>query len=429
MSKKFSQLRFDFSNSSVNEKDIAKNILKLKPYIEEMQRIKDFSKPFCSINLPSEKILLKKTKEMIKEKLKLKPKLLVVIGIGGSNLGTMAVQEAILGKDYNLMNPKIKVIYLDAIDPDAFTRYKRLIEYFLSQKEKVLVNVISKSGTTTETIANFEAVLSLLKKYDKNYSNSIVITTDKGSKLWKYGLKEKYSLLEVPGNVGGRYSVLSAVGLFPLGILGVPIIQLLEGAKSMKERCLQVNEKNPAAVSASIQFYHYNKNKKISDLFLFASDLESLGKWNRQLIAESLGKKKKGITPTTSIGPIDLHSMAQLYLSGPSDKFTSFVRVKNFNEQVKVPINEDFSFIKEIQGKSFKRITDAILDGTKIAYQKAKKPFIEITLEQKDAYSIGQFLQFKMFETMFLAKLMNVNAFDQPDVEKYKIETRKLLKN
>jgi glucose-6-phosphate isomerase len=172
-------------------------------------------------------------------------------------------------------------------------------------------------------------------------------------------------------------------------------------------------------------------------LFLFANDLESLGKWCRQLMAESLGKEfnrkgktaNVGITPDVSIGSTDLHSMAQLYLGGPHDKFTVFLSVENSNSHISVPRLKGYSnLVYGIQGKSLESIMGAIFEGTKGAFRKGKRPFMEIKLPGKSEYALGQFLQFKMIETIYLGFLLGVNPFDQPNVESYKEETRRILR-
>jgi glucose-6-phosphate isomerase len=172
-------------------------------------------------------------------------------------------------------------------------------------------------------------------------------------------------------------------------------------------------------------------------LFLFANDLESLGKWCRQLMAESLGKEfnKKGetvnigITPVISIGSTDLHSMAQLYLGGPYDKFTTFLSVENSNSHINVPMLKGYSrLVEEVQGKSLESIMSAVLEGTKVAFRKGRRPFVEVKLPGKSEYPIGQFLQFKMMETVYLGYLLDIDPFDQPNVESYKEETRNILR-
>jgi glucose-6-phosphate isomerase len=391
----------------------------------------------ASINLPDDKQTLQKVKMLIDKKKKLKPRYLVVIGIGGSNLGTMAVQEAVLGKMYNQLNPDIKVLYADTVDPDLINDILKIIKPVLKKGENIIINGVSKSGGTTETIANFEILVEMLKKYKKDYAKYVVVTSDKNSKYWNYALEKGFDVLEIPKKVGGRFSVFSPVSLFPLGLLGVNIDKLLKGASEMKNRCLDTNMlENPAVVSATLIYLHYKKGKNIHDLFLVGNDLESVGKWYRQLMGESIGKefntnKKRvfeGITPTVSLVSVDLHSMAQIYLGGPYDKFTTFVNVKQNNSDVVVPNVDEYSkLVDVIQGKRLKELMDAILLGVQTAFKKGKRPFMEIILPDKSEYCIGQLLQFKMIEMMYLGFLLKVNPFDQPNVEDYKIETRKIL--
>ena len=396
-----------------------------------------YDDPRASINLPDDKDMLGKVRQVIDDKLQLRPEYLVVVGTGGSNLGIIAVQQAVLGRLYNQLNPATKILYADTTDSDYITNIIQLVDPTLNRRGSILVDGISKSGTTTETIANFEILLNILRRRKKDYEKYVVVTSDRESKLWNLALEKGFDVLEIPKMVGGRYSVLSPVGLFPLGLLGLDIEQLLEGARFIRDMCIQSDiEKNPAAICAAIQFLHYQQGKNVFDLFLFSNDLESVGKWHRQLMAESLGKEfsKKGkrvnigFTPTVSIGSTDLHSMAQLYLGGPYDKFTSFVCVGENKSDIDVPRLEGYSeLVSEIQGKSLKTIMDAILEGTKRAFRKDKRPFVEVTLPDKSEGSVGQFLQFKMIETIYLGSLLDVNPFDQPDVESYKRETRGIL--
>ncbi|MEM2970334.1 MAG: hypothetical protein QXR63_05310, partial [Candidatus Bathyarchaeia archaeon] len=325
----------------------------------------------------------------------------------------------------------------DTVDEDYINCITKIIENSLVNGGNVIVNCVSKSGTTTETAANFEVIFNILKKYKKEAENYVVVTSDRDSELWNLGLEKGFDTLEIPQKVGGRFSVLSAVGLFPLGLLGLNIRALADGAKYIKNVCLSDDVyNNPAAKSASIQFQHYKQGRNIFDLFLFANDLESLGKWNRQLVAESLGKEynKKGekvnvgFTPTVSVGSTDLHSVAQLYLGGPFDKFTTFVSVQENFSSIKIPSSlEMMELVTGIRGRSLKIIMDAILEGTKAAFSQKKRPFIEITLPNKSEYAIGQFLQFKMIETVYLGYLLDVNPFGQPNVEDYKKETKRIL--
>jgi glucose-6-phosphate isomerase len=432
-------INFSFEAALVPHERIVQSAEKLRPEIRNMASAvsKGYSDDRASINLCDDKSMLSNVKRAVKDKLRLKPEYLVVVGIGGSNLGTMAVQEAVLGKLYNQLTPSTKVLYADTVDPDYLNNILALVEPALEKERNVLLSMVSKSGTTTETVANAEVLMESLRKHGKNYQKSVVVISDKDSKLWKIALRDGFNVLETPEKVGGRYSVFSPVGLFPLGVLGINMNELLAGAKSMRDACVDTNiERNPAAISATVQYVHHEVGRDISDVFLFANDLESLGKWCRQLMAESLGKEfsKKGaivnvgITPTVSIGSTDLHSMAQLYLGGPYDKLTTFVSVENNNSRVSVPRLKGYSrLVDGIQGKSLADIMHAILEGTKEAFRKGGRPFMEIGLPCKSEYFLGQFLQFKMMETMYLAYLLDVNPFDQPNVESYKEETRKIL--
>lgn len=432
-------ITFSYADCLIQEEKILEAAEKITPEIENMRNAvsKGYDDERASINLPDDKNLVRTIKETVKEKHRLKPEYLIVVGTGGSNLGIIAVQEAILGRLYNQLNPTTKVLYADTVDTDYINNIISVVEPTLKKGGNVIVNGISKSGTTTETIANFELMLNLLRKYKKKYEDFVVVTSDKESKLWALAVQKGFDVLEIPEKVVGRYSVLSAVGLFPLGLLGIDLEQLLAGAKVARDVCIRKNiEDNPAAKSAAIQYLHYLSGKNIFDLFLFSNDLESLGKWYRQLMAESLGKKfdiegkrvNVGITPTVSIGSTDLHSMAQLYLGGPYDKFTTFVSVKKDKSTLTVPKLEGYTeLVSGIQGKTFKTIMDAIFEGTKKAFRNDKRPFVEITLPDKSEHSIGQFLQFKMIETIYLGCLLNVNPFNQPSVESYKRETRRIL--
>jgi len=433
------QITFSYDDSLISEKDLRKTSTQLLEEIERMNNAvhQHYDDDRASLSLPDDKEALSTVKKLIQTKKELSLKYLVVIGIGGSNLGTMAVLDAVFGKLSNFTTQGIQVFYADTVDSDLMSPIVTVTESALKKGENVLINCISKSGHTTETIANFEVLIDLIRRYKPDYKQSIVITTDENSEFFNMATEKGFDVLTIPKKVGGRFSVFSPVGLFPLGLAGVNIDDLVRGARVMRERCLSKNVmENPAALSALLIFLQKKNGKQIHDLFLFNPDLESVGRWYRQLMAESIGKeynlKKKqvfeGVTPTVSIGSTDLHSIGQLYLGGPFDKFTTFVRVQHNNNDVRIPhLPEYESLVKSIQGKSLDDIMHAILDGVQAAFRKQKRPFMEITLPDKSAFSIGQLLQLKMMETMYLGFLLGVNPFDQPNVESYKIETRRIL--
>jgi len=308
----------------------------------------------------------------------------------------------------------------------------------LGSPDEFLINAISKSSHTTETAANLEACVYELKKtFGEDALRRIVVSTDEGSPLWNSAQKHGVTLFSIPKNVGGRYSVFSAVGLFPLAVAGIDISMLLRGARMGQKNSLKESlEENHALAGAAIIHEHYKKGIKIHNTFLFDPSLESAGKWYRQLMGESIGKERDiegnvvsaGITPTVSIGSTDLHSMAQLYLGGPKDKLTFFVKVLSHKKDAKIP--DELMFSEQdapIAGKTFDEIMDAIYGGVKSAYANSELPFAEVLLKELNEISMGFFLQVKMIEIMYLAKLLGINAFDQPNVEDYKKETKKLL--
>jgi glucose-6-phosphate isomerase len=346
--------------------------------------------------------------------------MMIVVGIGGSNLGAQAVYEALYGKEGNLHFP---LYFADTVDSDRIYALLHRAEHVLKNKRTILITVISKSGTTTETIANFECFLQLLKKYEPNkYHEFVIVITDKDSALWKSAEEHKFDRLAIPKNIGGRYSVFTAVGLAPLIFAQVDVDELIKGAQAANIPA--------AATSASTVAIHYEQGKNIHNIFVFDAALESIGKWYCQLMGESLGKDGKGITPIVSVGSTDLHSVGQLYLGGPRDKVTTFITVRHSHHEVRVPeMSEYDALVPHLQGKSFATIMKAISDGTQQAYIENKIPFISIEFPKKSAFYVGQVMQTKMYQIIMIGHLLDVNAFDQPHVELYKIQTRKILAN
>ncbi len=435
---------FEFQESASIHHHVMKSVAaeyELETEINHIQEVLyrgSYTNPRASLLLPFDTLLHEQTKTLAQQKKQLSPTVLVVVGIGGSSLGAKAVHQAIRGRFYHATEPKLRVYFAETVDADRMFTILSVLEKELLKGNEVLITVVTKSGTTTETIANFHVLLSLLKKHrPHNYRDSIVAITDIDSPLWRFAKEEGYALLPIPKVVGGRYSVFSPVGLFPLLMGGVDTDQLLLGAQESVERCSYLSfDNNPAMISALLQFIHYRRGISISDLFLFSVDLEAVGKWYRQLMGESIGKEfdkhgrrvAAGITPTVSLGSIDLHSLAQLYLGGPRDKFTTFVTVQQITNDI--TINPEVHIEKicsYLQDKQFSEVMHALVEGTRRAYLKNDRPYCSLVLPEKTERYIGQFLQFKMMEMMYLGHLLNVDPFDQPNVELYKRETHALL--
>lgn len=425
------QLKIDHAGVDTNEA-----VNRLEPYTERLRDIRKseaYTEYESSLNLPNDTVLLDKVKNVAQAVVTPEIKYSIVIGIGGSNLGTKAVYDTIFGaRDLLEPNRFPKMLFAETTDPEWLAAAQKLLKD-LRSPEEVLITVISKSGGTTETLANFEVLMQALSETLGNVTSRVVVITDEGSKLWDAAGARQLQRLAIPAPVGGRYSVLSAVGLLPLLSVGIDIEQLRKGASDMLDRVL--GEDNIAAVSAAVLAQSRERGCVINDNFYFHPELESVGKWYRQLMGESVGKEKSlsgdtvhaGITPTVSLGSTDLHSVGQLYLGGPKDKLTTFVSSTHVAE-VNVPGERIFpDLVPMVTKKTAQQIMTAILAGTQIAYRKAELPYMEVILDNLDAYSVGAYLQFKMVEMMYLGQLLQVNSFDQPNVESYKIETKRLL--
>ncbi len=397
-----------YKNTAQVQEDELFNIgNRLKLYIEHLQYItakEKYDYNESSINLPFDEQIIKDVVTLKNKLVSNKLKYIIVVGIGGANLGSKAVYEASHGY-YDALEPNRfpKILYIDNINERYLAKLKAFLDQNTKSHEEFLINVISKSGTTMETTLNLNYIL----KNIPGASERLVVTTDYENDMWRKYRAEGANCLAIPKIVGDRYLVFSAEGLFPLACAGLDILELIQGAMQMRKACLtlQVAE-NPAALSAVIFYLNSLRGRKISDNFFFNSELESLGKWYRQLLAESIGKSKLGITPQVSIGTTDLHSQIQLNIAGPKDKFTTFI------------------WSEEAEPEKL-----AILAGVKDSYITNELPFNELVFNNLSLRSLGEFMQFKMIEIMFLANLLNINAFDQPDVEEYKQEAMKHLKH
>lgn len=430
------KLKISIDDAQVSHYELLDVLERVAPELENMQRAvkKKYDDPRASLSLVSDKSILNESQAMA-DKFK-EVSIIVVVGIGGSNLGALAVYESLGGLYANSMSNK-KIFFADTTD--AFKMHDMIISLKkeLEKGKKIVLNVVSKSGSTTETIANFELLYRLLREYLGEEANSyIVATSDEDSKLHKLAQDKGFEFLSIPKKVGGRFSVFSNVGMFPLAFMGVDISKLQEGARDMRNTCLVPNKTNPAVMSVASIYQNARVGRKVMNTFVFTTQLKSIGIWYRQLLGESIAKEynrnmKKvvhfGLTPTYAVGSTDLHSMAQFYLAGPDTTFHMFFHVKHVPQLVLPKYDEFDSFVKDIQGKSLSHIMNSIYGGVKESFRKDERPFYSIELNSIDEYTIGALLQMKQIEIMLLAELFDVNPFDQPNVEQYKVETRKLL--
>ncbi|KKS24151.1 MAG: putative glucose-6-phosphate isomerase [Microgenomates group bacterium GW2011_GWC1_41_8] len=427
-------MKFDYIETAlITDSEIEKEGQRLIPYIEHIKSVilhNGYDEPEASLNLATDETFLTVSQTLSKQMQPQSLTVLFIIGIGGSNLGTKAIYDALIGHFSALeTNTLPRMIFLDTINPSYISQMKAYIAEHHMAPEHYIINVITKSGTTTETIMNLELLLTMLP----DALSRLVITTDEGSKLDQAAQAKQLPVLPIPKNVGGRFSIFSNVGLFPLSVMGIDTKKLLEGAFDAREKNTSDEIlRNPAAVSAIILYLHAQKGRVINDNFFFNAELESVGKWYRQLMGESIGKNGTGILPTVSIGSTDLHSMVQLYLGGPKNIYTTFYWAKNNTyrkeEEPKVPENTVFTdLVSNINGKRPSEVLGIILKGTQQAYKKNNLPYSELYLDDISEFSLGKLMQFKMIEMMYVGYLFGINTFDQPNVEDYKEETRRIL--
>lgn len=424
-------MKFTATHALVHASDVSTHVQKLEPYRQHLADIAketNYSQPESSLQLPGDDKQLKEVQEAVERLRSATLQYVIIIGIGGSNLGTQAVYEAIAGSMNLLVDRLPKLLFLDTVTDEKMTAVTRVLEHLIS-KDDFLAIVISKSGTTTETIANMEVLWAFVSDHFGGASDRFVFLTGEGSTFGEAIKQRPIETLSIPPQVEGRFSVFCAVGLLPLALAGINIEELLEGARqAIVDGTSKNPSKNHSMMSACLTYLNLQAGRTIHNTFLFSPKFEGLGKWERQLMAESLGKDGKGITPIVSIGSTDLHSQAQLYFDGPDDKFTNLVfsftgAVHSVPTHLAIP-----GLVADIQNTSLEHIMQAIYGGVKTTYEKLMRPYVEIDLEVADARELGYYLQFRMLEVMYLGKLLDVNTFDQPAVEMYKSVTRELLK-
>ncbi len=358
----------------------------------------------------------------------------VVLGIGGSALGPIAVFQALCHMRYNELplrkrrGPKFYVE--DNVDPE---RMYALLD-ILDPKE-TLFNVITKSGATSETMSQYLIVTDILKKsLGSAYASNIIATTDhsKGN-LIKLAKKEGFKTYYIPDGVGGRFSELCPVGLLPAAVLGIDIKNMLKGAAFSIKKAASGNPYNNAPLmAAALQYIAMNKGKNISVMMPYADSLKYIADWYCQLWGESLGKSVDldgklvyaGQTPVKALGVTDQHSQIQLYTEGPFDKVITFIAVDRFRKEMVIPEGlPDFPDVNFLCGNTMGLLLNNERKATEYALTKKNRLNSTIYMPEVNAYTIGQLLMFFMLKTAYCGAMLNINTFDQPGVEEGKIAT------
>jgi len=347
---------------------------------------------------------------------------IAVIGIGGSSLGAKAVYEFI--KPVKAL--KRKLYFFESTDPINITTLLSKINL-----ENTHFLVISKSGTTVETFAIYKYIYSL-------HSDPVSYTfiTDPGSPLEQYAQSIEASILHLPENVGGRFSVLSTVGLVPLALCGVDIRSLLKGAKVVKESFFNDGYLKDTLLKKAIYYAKHHAQYHINCLFAYSESLKYFCEWYVQLWGESLGKHQRhsafhvGLTPIGLIGPKDQHSFLQLIMEGTRDKSVTFIKIEDFNDSITIPdvTLPHLESLDVLNGLPFEKLINMQCDSVMEALLNEEDiPVDLIIIPQTDEANIGSLIFYYELLTSLVGELIDVNAYDQPGVEAGKIILKKKL--
>lgn len=352
---------------------------------------------------------------------------IVVLGIGGSALGTICLTRALthLYSHELSLRRLARLHVLDNVDPAQIREIQDAIDL-----KRTLFVVVSKSGGTPETLSQYFYFRNLVQKSGlKRHRHFVHVTDPVRGFLRQIADEDGIASFGVPEDVGGRFSVLTAVGLLPAALVGITIRDILRGARDMRASFLSTSfRKNLPFQLAAAQYLLAKKGRDINVLMPYAQKLESLADWYRQLLAESIGKGGRGITPVGALGVTDQHSQIQLYMDGPPDKLVMFLEPQDRGKRLFIPNpypkEETTAFLKKT---TFADLMHAEKRATEMALGEAGHPSLTIEIGRVDAYHLGELFMFFEGATAFLGEFFGINAFDQPGVERGKKLTKKLL--
>ena len=345
---------------------------------------------------------------------------LVVAGIGGSYLGARAVIEAVKGQFHNELENGPKIYFCgNSISP---TYLNNIIN--LCKGKRFSINVISKSGTTTETSLAFRVLRELLEKEMgvEEANKRIYATTDRAKgTLKQVADAQGWPTFVVPDDVGGRYSVLTAVGLLPIACAGIDIDALMQGAADARERFSVCSKDNDAYRYAMTRNILYRKGKVVETLAAFEPDFTMMNEWYKQLFGESEGKDQKGLMPTSCIFSTDLHSMGQFLQDGSRTMFETYVDIKKTREDFYIEeLEGNFDGLNFLSNQNMSIVNRKAMEGTILAHNDGGVPIGVIEVDALDAYNVGYLIYFFWKACAVSGYLLSVNPFDQPGVESYK---------
>lgn len=345
---------------------------------------------------------------------------LLVAGIGGSYLGARAVVEAVKGLYHNDTEDGLKIYFCgNTISP---TYLNDIIK--VTKGKRFSINVISKSGTTTETALAFRVLRKLLEDSvgPEEANKRIYATTDRAKgTLKQLADAQGWPTFVVPDDVGGRYSVLTAVGLLPIACAGIDLDALMKGAADAREAYSVCSKDNDAYRYAMTRNILYRKGKVVETLAAFEPDFTMMNEWYKQLFGESEGKDQKGLMPTSCIFSTDLHSMGQFLQDGSRTMFETYVDIKNTREDFYIePLEGNFDGLNFLADQNMSVVNRKAMEGTILAHNDGGVPIGVIEVDSLDAYNVGYLIYFFWKACAVSGYLLSVNPFDQPGVESYK---------
>lgn len=413
----------------------------LLPQVRELiKRVK--AKPYPFMELPFQTEGLKELKSYAQEVAQ-RFENFILLGIGGSCLGNIALHSALSHPFYNLLpreqrDFRPRMFFIDNVDPDLMSSLLEVVDL-----KKSIINVITKSGTTPETMSNYFILKEKLLEQvaPKTYKDHVVVITDehKGP-LRQIAIQEGHKCFFIPEGVGGRYSVLSPAGLLSAAIEGINVEELLAGARHAHSLCQkeEIGENLAMLLSLLLFLSHTRKDSGNLVIMPYSYKLRDVADWLRQLWAESLGKKHSsdgkvvhsGQTPIKALGTTDQHSQLQLYMEGPFDKVILFLTVARFEQEVPIPAHlaKATEKLEYLSGHSLNQLMKAEHQATAQALSESQRPNCTLSLPAISPFTLGQLLFLCEVQTAYSGLLYNVNAFDQPGVELGKVYARDFLR-
>jgi len=429
-----SNIKLNFEYSGIETKEIMKYQNKVMKAHNELVELSKNEKEFAGwLKHPTnyDKKEFKRIKKAA-ENIRKSSDALIVIGIGGSYLGARAVIESLTNTFYNLLdNKQRKSPQIFFVGNNISSSYINDLIECIADKD-ISINVISKSGTTTEPAIAFRIFREYLEnKYGIDEARKrIYVTTDKErGALKKLALEEEYETFVIPDNIGGRYSVLTAVGLLPIAVSGINIDKLMEGAKTAEDKYLDENLKyNDCYKYAVLRNILYKQEKTTEILVNYEPKMQYFTEWWKQLYGESEGKDGKGIFPAGAMFTTDLHSLGQYIQDGKRNLFETVISIKNPATDITIKKDADnVDGLNFIADKTMDYVNKKAMEGTIEAHISGGVPNMQITLEKLDAESMGELIYFFELACGISGKILGVNPFDQPGVEAYKKNMFRLL--